>query len=216
MSLSLQQCVEEKIHSVTSELVKQLLALPNVTCVELTGHIGVTINRCFTFTVLPNPSSLLERCDSISCANIPGKDQHIVSDWDVELCQMKNEESATSEATACVSQTGLGKDSIQNKGTERVSKTGVGKDSLLQSEAPTKHVLDLETDLGEDSMIQSEAATESASETGLFEDSAETKAAEYGVILQSCKVFWCYIILIVFCSRPIIPCVKFRLPCPAM
>ena len=166
VSSSLQQCIEEKIHSVTSELVDQLLTLPNVVWVELSGHLGVTINNCFSFTVLPKPSGLLKRNKNKLCADVPGKNQCTVSDL--------GEDSAEREATEYVhvSATGFGKDSIENAGTKCAPETGWGNDSA-EKEA-TEHVA--ETSLSKN-FIKSKA-TEHASETDLDKDATESEATE--------------------------------------
>ena len=169
VSSSLQQCIEEKIHSVTSELVDQLLTLPNVVWVELSGHLGVTINNCFSFTVLPKPSGLLKRNKNKLCADVPGKNQCTVSDL--------GEDSAEREATEYVhvSATGFGKDSIENEATKCVPETGWGNDSA-EREA-TEHVHVSVTGFGKDSIEN--AGTKCAPETGWGNDSAEKEATEH-------------------------------------
>ena len=169
-SKSLQQCIEEKIHSVTSELVHQLLALPDVTCVELIGHLRVIINSCFTFTILPNPSGLMKKQNlSKFCADLPGKEQRTSSEQDVVLHEMKSDGRAKSEAH--VSEKGLNNDSTAEKdAAEYIMETGINKDSI-ESEA-RKHVQ--KTGVGVDFAVRE--ATEHVLKTGFAKDSIESEA----------------------------------------
>ncbi|XP_070210970.1 zinc finger protein ZFP2-like isoform X2 [Littorina saxatilis] len=53
----LKQIAEEKYHHMTAALVQELLALPDIHFVHLTGHMGVTINGSITFIISPHPSA---------------------------------------------------------------------------------------------------------------------------------------------------------------
>lgn len=68
ISQHLQKSVEDRIREIMSCLVQQLLNIEGVTCVKLTGELGITINDMFYFTFVHNhkrqPNSNLMHSDT--------------------------------------------------------------------------------------------------------------------------------------------------------